>query len=66
MAKVVRQSPPLAEKYIDTKTVAKIFGVTPFTVLQWVKEGKLPAYRFGKRLRFEARVMERLLREKVA
>lgn len=33
------------KSYLTVNEVAKIFGVTPLTVRNWDKNGKMPAYR---------------------
>ena len=35
----------MAPKYLKIKQVAKILGVTPLTLRNWDKKGKLRAYR---------------------
>jgi len=35
----------ISKKYLTTKEVAKILGVTPLTLRNWDKKGKLKAYR---------------------
>jgi excisionase family DNA binding protein len=37
---------------LSTENVAGIFGVCPGTVRRWAGEGKLKAYRFGRRKLF--------------
>lgn len=36
---------PPAKKYLKVKEVAKLLGVTPLTLRNWDKSGKLKAYR---------------------
>lgn len=36
---------PKARKYLKVKEVADLFGVTPLTLRNWDKSGKLRAYR---------------------
>jgi len=35
----------ISKKYLTIKEVAKILGVTPLTLRNWDKKGKLKAYR---------------------
>ena len=35
----------ISKKYLKIKEVAKILGVTPLTLRNWDKKGKLKAYR---------------------
>ncbi len=49
---------PSAEKecagpYLDQREVARRLGLKPRTVGNWAREQKLPAYRFGRLLRFK-------------
>jgi excisionase family DNA binding protein len=58
-------SPSDAEKasdaFLDKVGVAKRLGVKPKTVGAWARNGKIPAYRIGRRLRFKwAEVEQRL------
>ena len=41
------------EGYVDKVAVALRLGVSPRTVSEWANEGKLPAYRIGRWLRFK-------------
>ena len=41
------------EGYVDKVVVAKRLGAKPKTVGEWANQGKLPAYRMGRRLRFK-------------
>ena len=52
--KVATQPGGLAsDGYMDKKEVGRRLGLRPRTVGVWVLQGKLPAYRFGRRLRFK-------------
>jgi len=50
-----------AEGYLDKAAVAKRLGLKPRTISDWVRQGKLPAYRFGRYLRFKWDEVERAL-----
>lgn len=51
-------------KFLNSGDVAKLFDVTPETVRQWEKAGKLVAFRSpGGRRRFPRDEVERLMRE---
>ena len=41
------------EGYLDKVAVGKLLGMKPKTVREWVRLGKLPAYKFGRYLRFK-------------
>lgn len=36
------------EKIYGAPELAKFFGVTPKTIWEWCKKGKLPAFKIGK------------------
>ena len=36
---------PSAKRYLKVKEVAELFGVTPLTIRNWDKKGKLKSYR---------------------
>lgn len=40
-------------RFYSTAKVADMFGVTPATIRNWIKEGKLRALRINNRLRVE-------------
>ncbi len=42
-----------AGPFLDQGEVAKRLGLQPRTVGNWAREQKLPAYRFGRLLRFK-------------
>lgn len=37
----------MQNKLLSTSDVARLLGVTSRTVLNWIDEGKIPAFRFG-------------------
>ena len=43
----------LAPDYLTTTEVARLAGTTACTVTRWIKDGRLPAYRFGRRYKVE-------------
>lgn len=52
--------------FLTTEAVAEIFHVSPYTVLRWVREGKLGATKIGKSYRFtEANILEFVRRRRV-
>lgn len=38
----------MVEKYYTPKQVAEILQVHPYTILKWIREGRLPALKFGR------------------
>ena len=41
------------EKWVNLEDVAEHLSVSQDTVRTWIKEGKLPAYKAGKRYKFK-------------
>lgn len=50
-----------AVSFLDQREVAKRLGLQPRTVGNWAREQKLPAYRFGRLLRFKWDEVEQAL-----
>lgn len=55
-----------SEKILTLAEVAKLLSVHPITVYRMIKEGRLPAFRIGRVLRFDAVQLEEWLRAKEA
>jgi excisionase family DNA binding protein len=49
----VSEAVAAGEGYLDKVAVSIRLGVKPKTVGEWANQGKLPAYRMGRRLRFK-------------
>ena len=43
--KIINVSVPQGKRFLTVKEVAKLFGVTPLTIRNWDKAGKLTAIR---------------------
>jgi excisionase family DNA binding protein len=43
-------TPPASRKYISIGAAAEYLDVTPKTIRRFISEGRLPAYRLGKRM----------------
>ena len=43
------------EKWVNLEDVAEHLSISQDTVRTWIKEGKLPVYRAGKRYKFKIR-----------
>jgi excisionase family DNA binding protein len=43
----------LKDKWFNIEAVAEYLSITEDTARTWVREGKLPAYRVGKRYKFK-------------
>lgn len=50
-----------AALFIDKREVAKRLGLRPRTIAVWALQGKIPAYRFGRYLRFKWDEVEQAL-----
>lgn len=50
----------------DTAKLAKFFGVTNRTVLEWCKKGKLPAFKIGKRWKVRVIDLQKMIDRKVS
>ena len=46
-------SEELRDKWFNIEDVAEYLSITEETARTWLKEGKLPAYRVGKRFKFK-------------
>ena len=53
--------PESAERWLNADEVANRIGLQPRTVALWVRQGRLPAYRLGRHLRFKWDEVERAL-----
>jgi excisionase family DNA binding protein len=51
------------ERWIDSRELAALTGIGDTTLEAWAKNGRVPAIRAGKALRFKASEVERALRE---
>jgi len=51
------------EKWVNIEDVAKHLSVTPDTVRTWVRSGKLPANKVGKRYKFRLSEIDKLVLE---
>ncbi len=49
----------------DTAKLAKFFGVTERTVLEWCRRGKLPAFKIGKQWRVRVIDLQKMIDRKV-
>ena len=50
---VDKENDVLVEKWVNLEDVAEHLSISKDTVRTWVKEGKLPVYRAGKRYKFK-------------
>ena len=52
------------QNLVDASQAAKLLGVCTQTIYKKFEEGKLPAYRLGKALRFDVDELKALMRKK--
>lgn len=52
----------LAEKWVNLEDIAEHLSVSTDTVRTWIKNGKLPFYRAGKRYKFKISEVDEWLR----
>lgn len=45
--------------YLTVKETASLLKVTPITILRWIKQGTLPAIRFGREFRVKKEDLEK-------
>jgi len=55
--------PNSPEQWLNTRDVAARLLVQPRTVADWARNGRLPAYRLGRLIRFKWDEVERALAE---
>ena len=51
------------EKWVNLEDIAEHLSLSIDTVRAWVKEGKLPVYRAGKRYKFKISEVDEWVRE---
>ncbi|MCU6734073.1 helix-turn-helix domain-containing protein [Diplocloster agilis] len=51
------------EKWVNLEDIAEHLSVSTDTVRTWIKNGKLPFYRAGKRYKFKISEVDEWLRE---
>ena len=51
------------EKWVNLEDVAEHLSISQDTVRTWIKEGKLPVYRAGKRYKFKISEVDEWVRE---
>lgn len=49
----------------DTEKLAKFFGVTERTVLEWCRKGKLPAFKIGKKWKIRVVDLQKMIDRKI-
>ena len=51
------------EKWVNLEDIAEYLSVSKDTVRTWMKEGKLPVYRAGKRYKFKISEVDEWVRK---
>ncbi|MCH4033140.1 helix-turn-helix domain-containing protein [Lachnospiraceae bacterium YH-ros2228] len=51
------------EKWVNLEDIADYLSVSQDTIRTWIKEGKLPVYRAGKRYKFKISEVDEWIRE---
>ena len=52
----MREHPQYTEQYLTVANVARQLGVSPWTVRDWIKDGKLAAYKVGRSVKSPVRI----------
>lgn len=53
----------MTEKWVNLEDIAEHLSLSQDTVRTWVREGKLPVYRAGKRYKFKISEVDEWVRE---
>jgi excisionase family DNA binding protein len=53
----------MPEKWVNLEDIAEHLSVSTDTVRNWIKDGKLPFYRAGKRYKFKISEVDEWLRD---
>lgn len=51
------------EKWVNLEDIADYLSVSQDTIRAWIKEGKLPVYRAGKRYKFKISEVDEWIRK---
>ena len=57
------QNNEMPEKWVNLEDIAEHLSLSQDTVRSWVREGKLPVYRAGKRYKFKISEVDEWVRE---
>ena len=53
----------LKDKWFNIEDIAEYLSITQDTARTWVRDGKLPAYKVGKRYKFKLSEVDEWVRE---
>ncbi len=57
------QKNEMPEKWVNLEDIAEYLSLSQDTVRAWVRDGKLPVYRAGKRYKFKISEVDEWVRE---
>jgi excisionase family DNA binding protein len=61
----IKTHPTKAVTLVDTSRIAEMFDVSPRTVREWAREGRVPVYRLPHGFRFSEAEVAAAFREEV-
>ena len=59
-----KNRPEMEERLLTIDDVAEFLQVNPMTIYSWVRDGKIPAFKIGKVLRFKKSEIDAWLKKK--
>lgn len=63
MENIVENTDNNIEKWVNLEDIAEHLSVSKYTIRAWMKEGKLPVYRAGKRYKFKISEVDEWVRQ---
>lgn len=63
MEDIVENTDNNVEKWVNLEDIAEHLSVSKDTIRAWLKEGKLPVYRAGKRYKFKISEVDAWVRQ---
>lgn len=63
MEDIVENTDNNVEKWVNLEDIAEHLSVSKDTIRAWMKEGKLPVYRAGKRYKFKISEVDAWVRQ---
>jgi excisionase family DNA binding protein len=55
--------PPMISQTVSIAVVASRLGVSPFTIRAWIRQGRVPCVKLGRRVLLRVEDVEQLLKE---
>ena len=59
-----KNRPEMEERLLTIDDIAEFLQVNPMTIYAWVRDGKIPAFKIGKVLRFKKSEIDEWLKNK--